>query len=212
METRYQNAVTIPVDNILLQGELVIPAPATAVILFSHGSGSSHRSPRNQKVAQALRDAGFGTLLFDLLTADEDACFSNRFAIDLLTERLIAATRWVESLPETQDCRIGYFGASTGAAAALKAAAQLPAAGAIVSRGGRPDLAMDVLDEVTAPTLLIVGSLDTDVLSMNRQAFVRLNGEKQLEVVEGATHRFEEPGALEQVCGLAKNWFRAQLL
>lgn len=212
MDAQYQNAVTIPADHILLQGELTIPASAPAIILFSHGSGSSHRSPRNRKVAQVLQQAGFGTLLFDLLTAEEDTSFTNRFAIDLLTERLVAATRWVESLPETQDRRIGYFGASTGAAAALKAAAQLPSTGAVVSRGGRPDLAMDVLDEVKAPTLLIVGSLDTDVLAMNRQAFAQLNCKKQLEVVEGATHLFEEPGALETVCTLAKHWFKTQLL
>lgn len=211
MSTRYQNPVMITVGGISLRGELIIPSAANAIVLFSHGSGSSHLSPRNRRVAQALQQAGFGTLLFDLLTPQEDVQYKNRFEVDLLADRLIGATGWLESLPEARDCCMGFFGASTGTAAALKAAAQLPQTGAIVSRGGRPDLAMDVLEDVKAPTLLIVGSLDRDVLALNRQAYARLKGIKQLEIVKGATHLFEEPGTLDQVSMLAKNWFKTYL-
>jgi putative phosphoribosyl transferase len=211
MDTVYEKSVLIPVDGISLQGELVIPHAATAIVIFSHGSGSSHRSPRNREVARVLRLAGFGTLLFDLLTPAEDTHFERRFAIDLLADRLVTATKWLCRVPEARSCRIGYFGASTGAAAALKAAAQMPGTRAVVSRGGRPDLAMDVLDEVKASTLLIVGSFDPHVLTLNREAYDRLTCEKKLEIVDGATHLFEEPGALAQVCLLAKTWFKNHL-
>lgn len=211
MKTRYENPVTIPVEGIELRGKLIIPSEASAIVVFSHGSGSSHLSPRNRVVAQELQHAGFGTLLFDLLTEEEDVFFENRFEIEQLAERLVAVIRWLESLPQAKGCRTGLFGASTGAAAAIKAAARLPQTGAIVSRGGRPDLAMDDLGKVKAPTLFIVGGLDTEVLALNKKAFARLNCEKDLEIVEGASHLFEEPGKLEQVCKLAKNWFIKQL-
>jgi len=203
--------VSIPVGNITLKGELYIPPKVSAVILFSHGSGSSRLSKRNQMVAKYLQQKNFGTLLFDLLTEKEDQYYSNRFDIDLLTKRLAGATKWFERLPAAKDCRIGYFGASTGAASALKAAAYLPLISAIVLRGGRPDLAMNVLEKVEAPTLLIVGSLDYDVLQLNREAYRELNCEKKLEVIEGASHLFEESGMMEQVCEKADEWFEKYL-
>ena len=153
----------------------------------------------------------FGTLLFDLLTEEEDKYYYNRFNIDLLTKRLAGATEWLEKFPAANDCRIGYFGASTGAASALQAAAHLPHIGAVVSRGGRPDFAMDHLQSVEAPTLLIVGRLDTDVLELNKEAYSKLQCEKELEVVEGATHLFEEPGKMEIISELAAAWFEKYL-
>jgi len=208
----YQKEVSIPVGKVVLQGELIMPPEAEAIIIFSHGSGSSRFSVRNRMVATHLQKENFGTLLFDLLTGEEDEEYNNRFNIDLLTQRLAGATLWLEELAVAKDRPIGYFGASTGAASALKAAALLPQIGAVVSRGGRPDLAMDSLRLVKAPTLLIVGGLDRDVLDLNKQAFTQLGGEKKLEVVGGASHLFEETGKMEIVSALAANWFEKYLM
>lgn len=199
---------------VTLEGELVLPANAGGVVLFAHGSGSSRHSPRNQFVAQTIREAGIGTLLFDLLTKEEEAedryTRHLRFDIGLLAERLIDATYWLKG--EFRDLRVGYFGASTGAAAALVAAAELgEVVGAVVSRGGRPDLARDALRRVNAPTLLIVGGLDYPVIELNKQAHAVLHGETKFEIVAEATHLFEEPGALQQVAHLAANWFQTHL-
>lgn len=207
MDIRFHSEVSIPVGKIMLTGKLLIPLKAESIIIFSHGSGSSRFSSRNQLVAKHLNQKNFGTLLFDLLTEGEDNHYHNRFDIDLLTKRLAGATEWLERFPAAKDSRIGFFGASTGAAAALKAAAYLPYISAVVSRGGRPDLVMDNLPEVEAPTLLIVGSLDYDVLKFNKEAYIQLECEKKLEVVAGATHLFEEPGKMEIVSELAGNWF-----
>lgn len=207
MKTRFQEEVNIPVEHTIVKGELTIPVNAHAIIIFSHGSGSSRFSKRNQLVARYLQEKNFGTLLFDLLTEEEDLHFYNRFNINLLTKRLAGVTEWLERLPAAKDCRIGYFGASTGAASALKAASMLPVIEAVVSRGGRPDLAMEILPRVKAPVLLIVGSQDHDVLLLNKEALQKLGGKKQLKVVEGATHLFEEPGAMNIVCDLAAGWF-----
>lgn len=211
MDIRFHKEASIPVGKVTLKGELFIPLKAKAIIVFSHGSGSSRFSKRNQMVAKYMHEKNFGTLLFDLLTEEEDKHYYNRFDIDLLTKRLAGATKWLERLPAAKDCRIGYFGASTGAASALKVAAVLPQINAVVSRGGRPDLAMDELHNVEAPTLLIVGSLDYDVLQLNKEAYIQLECEKKLEVVEGATHLFEEPGKMEIVSELAGNWFEKHL-
>ena len=211
MDIRFHKEVSMPVGKVTLKGELFIPVKANAIIVFSHGSGSSRFSKRNQMVAKYLHEKNFGTLLFDLLTEEEDQHYQNRFNIDLLTKRLAGATEWLEELPAAKDCRIGYFGASTGAASALKAAAILPNVNAVVSRGGRPDLAMDDLHLVEAPTLLIVGSLDYDVLQLNKEAYIQLECEKKLEVVEGATHLFEESGKMEIVSEIAGNWFEKYL-
>ena len=196
-------------------GTLVVPPRARAIVLFAHGSGSSRFSPRNRFVAETLNRAGFATLLFDLLTPEEDAdqARRRRFDIALLAERLIAMTDRVADDPATANLRIAYFGASTGAAAALVAAAERPAlVGAIVSRGGRPDLAGDALERVEAPSLLIVGGEDHQVLGLNRWAQARLRGKSELVVVRGAGHLFEEPGALEEVARLATSWFAAHLV
>jgi predicted alpha/beta-hydrolase family hydrolase len=211
MDYRFHKEVTIPVRNVELRGELVIPLKAEAIVIFSHGSGSSRLSPRNQMVAKSLHEKNFGTLLFDLLTANEDKYYENRFDIELLTRRLTGATLWLEKFPVAKDCRTGYFGASTGAASALKAATYLSQISAIVSRGGRPDLVMENLPDVTAPTLLIVGSLDFDVLKLNKEAYIQLGGDKKLEVVEGATHLFEETGMMEKETNLAVSWFEKHL-
>jgi dienelactone hydrolase len=186
------------------------------VVLFAHGSGSSRFSPRNRAVASALNHSGIATLLIDLLTAEEEAIdrvtAHLRFDIELLAQRLIGATDWLAQAPETHVLRIGYFGASTGAAAALMGAVERPqAVGAIVSRGGRPDLAGSALPHVLAPTLLIVGGDDVPVIEMNRAALAELRCEKRLKIVPGATHLFEEPGALEHVADLARNWFKLYL-
>jgi putative phosphoribosyl transferase len=195
-----------------LEARLSLPEPCRGVVLFAHGSGSSRFSPRNTRVARALQRSGLGTLLFDLLLAGEEAARRNVFDIPLLAERLLMATHWVASDPDTRDLAIGYFGASTGAAAALVAAGQEPSpARAIVSRGGRPDLAGAALPDVTAPTLLIVGGADTQVLALNREALSRMRCERALEIVPGATHLFEEPGTLEAVIDLARDWFIAHL-
>lgn len=211
MSYRFHNEVSFQVNKISLKGELALPEKANAIVVFSHGSGSSRFSNRNRRVAEYLNTKNLGTLLFDLLTEEEDKTYSNRFDIELLSKRLAGAAEWLEKFPAARECRIGFFGASTGAASALQAAAGLPQIGAVVSRGGRPDLAMDHLAKVKAPTLLIVGSLDHDVLEMNRDAYKQLTCEKKLEVVQGATHLFEEPGKMEIVSELAGSWFEKYL-
>ena len=207
------NEVHIPAGRATLAGNLSIPVNATALVLFAHGSGSSRHSPRNQVVARTLNDAGLATLLFDLLTPEEELVDTRtaelRFDIDLLAERLVHATTWVkQQQQQTRDLRIGYFGSSTGGGAALVAAAQLPEdVGAVVSRGGRPDLAGAALPKMQAPTLLIVGGQDDIVIELNEQARNQMRCEVKLEIIPGATHLFEEPGALEQVAKLASDWF-----
>jgi putative phosphoribosyl transferase len=208
----HEQSVTITGDSVALKGMLAIPSRAPGIVLFAHGSGSSRLSPRNNSVARVLREAGLATLLMDLLTEEEDRDYATRFDIDLLTRRLVAATRWLGTQPESRGLSVGYFGASTGAAAALNAASRLgPAIVAVVSRGGRPDLA-DSLDQVRAPTLLIVGGLDTEVITLNEAAYAQLRCEKELTIVPGATHLFEEPGTLEQVAELASRWFTRHLV
>lgn len=203
----------VPIStSVTLEGLLTLPEQASALILFAHGSGSSRYSPRNQFVAQVLHEAGLATLLIDLLTPQEEerdqSSAQLRFDIPLLSERVIGATHWLAACSETAPLRIGYFGASTGAAAALIAAAELPhLVGAVVSRGGRPDLAGEALSRVQAPTLLLVGARDTQVIELNRQAYSVLQGEKRLELIVGATHLFEEPGTLEKVAQRAQQWF-----
>ncbi|GAB4389107.1 MAG: dienelactone hydrolase family protein [Thermodesulfovibrionales bacterium] len=206
-----EEAVRIPVDSVALDGDLHISAGAAAVVVFAHGSGSGRLSPRNRFVAGELRKAGLGTLLFDLLTAEEDSAYENRFDMDLLARRLAAATRWLRGLPEARGLGIGYFGASTGSAAALRAAAELGGIGAVVSRGGRPDMAREALGRVRAPTLLIVGGLDDVVIALNREALGLIKAEKELAIVPGASHLFEEPGKLEEVARLASGWFKRHL-
>jgi putative phosphoribosyl transferase len=206
----------IPSGRVALEGELSVPADAEGIVLFAHGSGSSRHSPRNQFVASTIRDARVGTLLFDLLTREEERIDIHtghlRFDIGLLAERLIDATTWLQEMPDTADLKMGYFGSSTGAAAALVAAANLgDEISAVVSRGGRPDLAGKALLLVTAPTLLIVGGFDHSVIEINEEALAMLRCEKELKIVPGATHLFEEPGALEQVAQLAADWFRRYL-
>ena len=204
--------VTIPVDSVTIEGHLHLPEPVSGVVVFAHGSGSSRHSPRNRFVAEVLYDAGLGTLLLDLLTPEEELQASNVFDIELLARRLAAATTWLTQRPETAESRIGYFGASTGAGAALLAAANPEVnISAVVSRGGRPDLAGSRLDAVTAPTLLIVGGDDHVVLDLNRQALATLRCPKELAVVAGATHLFEEPGTLSEVAFLARDWFSRYL-
>lgn len=209
-------SISIEADAVALRGFVEIPDGARGVALFAHGSGSSRCSPRNNYVAQALREAQVGTLLFDLLTAEEErldeATRELRFDIQLLTRRLVGATRWAQTQPELSHLAFGYFGASTGAAAALCAAACTPTVRAVVSRGGRPDLAGSALVHVRAATLLIVGGDDLEVLALNRRALAQLTCEARLEIVPGATHLFEEPGALEQVASLAAKWFERHLV
>lgn len=212
MDFRYNSEVDIETGTVILQGELTVPLNAEGLIIFSHGSGSSRMSPRNRMVASYLHEQHFGTLLFDLLTAEEDGHYQNRFDIRLLAERLYNVTKWLEKHPAALGCSFGYFGASTGAASALLAAAALPEIAAVVSRGGRPDLAMDALHKVTAPTLLIVGGEDRVVLELNQQAFEQLTCIKRLDIVEGATHLFEEEGKMEIVEQLAAKWFTKYLL
>ncbi|MCL5025847.1 MAG: dienelactone hydrolase family protein [Chloroflexi bacterium] len=207
-----ERSVRVLAGRVTLDGNLGVPANPRGVVLFAHGSGSGRFSPRNRYVAQELRAAGLATLLIDLLTADEEVVDAQtrhlRFDIPLLAERLVGATDWLLDNPDTRDLSIGYFGASTGAGAALVAAVERPdAVGAIVSRGGRPDLAGDALARVRAPTLLIVGGYDLQVITINREALKVLPGENKLAIVPGATHLFEEPGALEEVTRLAREWF-----
>jgi len=203
----FSQLVNIPSGPVTLEGMLELPEDASGIVLFAHGSGSSRLSPRNNYVARVLRDAGLGTLLIDLLTQHEDADYATRFDIPLLTRRLLAATRWLQNEARTKSLSIGYFGASTGAAAALQAAGEDGVA-AVVSRGGRPDLAgEEALGKVAAPTLLIVGGFDDVVIGLNQAAYRLLKCEKELVIVPGATHLFEEPGTLEQVAKHAANWF-----
>jgi dienelactone hydrolase len=208
--------VRIPVRTVVLEGDLRIPHQAPGIVLFARGSGSGRHSPRNQFVARSLQATGLGTLLFDLLTRDEEAVDlvtrHLRFDIGLLAERLVAASRWLRTVPAMRAPAIGYFGASTGGGAALVAAAELgDEIGAVVSRGGRPDLAGEALVRVRTPTLLIVGGRDEAVIELNRQALALLRCEKQLRIVPGATHLFEEPGTLEEVARLAGEWFGRHL-
>lgn len=207
-----QSPVRISAPPVVLDGSLALPVGTCGVVLFAHGSGSSRHSPRNRYVAEVLHQGGLGTLLFDLLTQDEEQIDARtaelRFDIPLLTQRLVGATDWLASRPATRDLSVGYFGASTGGGAALVAAAERPrVVGAVVSRGGRPDLAGSALARVQAPTLLIVGGEDTPVILMNSEALSQLRCEKKLEIVPGATHLFEEPGTLEAVAQLAREWF-----
>lgn len=209
--------VAVRTGQIALAGTLTVPARPRGVVLFAHGSGSSRFSPRNRLVAGELNGARLATLLIDLLTPDEEAVDLRtralRFDIGLLAQRLVGSTNWLQAHPGTRGLPIGYFGAGTGAAAALVAAARLPGeVGAIVSRGGRPDLAGDALARVRAPTLLIVGGSDTPVIALNEEGFAALSGEKRLEIVPGASHLFEEPGALEAVARLARDWFTRYLV
>lgn len=211
------NEIFIPLKEVKLGGELNLPPGATSIVLFAHGSGSSRLSPRNQFVARALRQSGkVGTLLFDLLTAEEEETEAYtrhlRFNIPLLAERLIGATHWVLDRGGTRDMNVGYFGSSTGAAAALVAAAELrDIVSAVVSRGGRPDLAGDALGHVRAPTLLVVGGSDKQVITLNEEAYYLLHCERALRIVPGATHLFEEDGALEKVSQMASDWFANHL-
>lgn len=206
-----EHSMVIPVGSVQLAGDLAIPIDASGIVLFAHGSGSSRHSPRNRCVAQILRASGLATLLMDLLTPAEESIDLRtrhlRFDIGLLAERLSGATDWLSQQPQTHLLRVGYFGASTGAAAALLAAVDRPTVGAIVSRGGRPDLAGSALARVTAPTLLIVGGNDVPVIAMNQAALAQLRVEKRLEIIPHATHLFEEPGALAEVARLASQWF-----
>lgn len=204
-----ESPLQVQVDGVDLPGELTLPDVVGGVVLFAHGSGSSRHSPRNRRVVRELAAAGVGTFLFDLLTPDEDRDYAKRFDIALLSTRLAVATEWFERRPVAAGIPLGYFGASTGAAAALEAAARLgPRIRAVVSRGGRPDLVgAQSLGKVTAPTLLIVGGEDREVLAMNRAALGRLHCQKALRVVAGATHLFEEPGALDEAAALASEWF-----
>jgi putative phosphoribosyl transferase len=204
--------IRLPAGRSTLDGNLTVVDQASALVLFAHGSGSSRHSPRNQFVARTLNDTGLATLLFDLLTPEEELVDTRtakfRFDIDLLAKRLVHATTWAKRQQQTRDLRIGYFGSSTGGGAALVAAAQLPDdVGAVVSRGGRPDLAAAALPKVQAPTLLIVGGQDEIVIELNEQARNQMRCKVKVEIIPGATHLFEEPGALEQVAKLASNWF-----
>src|SRR6058998_2928590 len=206
------NEVKIRAGRAVLSGNLNIPKDASALVFFAHGSGSSRHSPRNQYVARTLNEAGLATLLFDSLTPEEEAIDmqtgEHRFNIRLLAERLVHATKWAKQQEQTSNLRTGYFGSSTGGAAALVAAAELPQdAGAVVSRGGRPDLAGEALPKVEAPTLLIVGGNDDVVIELNEAARDQMRCEVKLEIVPGATHLFEEPGTLEKVAQLASDWF-----
>ncbi len=211
-----EKLVVIATESVRLEGNLVVPQTAQGIVLFAHGSGSSRQSPRNRAVAKVMQRAGLATLLFDLLTSEEEKIDLRtrhlRFDIGLLASRLIGATNWLAQYPDTHNLKVGYFGASTGAAAALIAAADEPQkVSAVVSRGGRPDLAGTALTRVQAPTLLIVGGYDFPVIEMNQEAMAQLGSEKQLQIIPKATHLFEEPGALEEVALLATQWFQKYL-
>jgi dienelactone hydrolase len=212
-----ESEVTVEADKVTLGGTLALPDKAAGIVLFAHGSSSSRHSPRNRYVAQVLQSKGVGTLLFDLLTSEEESIdqynAALRFDIPFLAKRLVGATEWILRRPDTNTLKVGYFGASTGAAAALVAAAELPdTIAVVVSRGGRPDLAEDALASVRAPTLLIVGGDDVPVIAMNQGALAKLRcPEKKLVIVPGATHLFEEPGTLEEVARLAAEWFAQHL-
>src|ERR1700704_1259359 len=228
-QTVEEQFVRVPAGEVMLDGNLTLPEESRAIVLFAHGSGSSRHSPRNRYVARLLNEAKLSTLLIDLLSLDEEVIDARtaqlRFDIGLLAERLVAATDWLAQFPDTRQLRIGHFGASTGAAAAVVAAGGGPrggggevsaavrpdVVGAIVSRGGRPDLAGAALPHVRAPTLLIVGGNDGQVIELNRTALAQMRSEKQLVIVPGATHLFEEPGALDEVARLARDWFHRHL-
>lgn len=216
MDLRIDHGVSFKAGNARLEGEVKVPEGATGIVIFAHGSGSSRHSPRNQFVAEIIRRGGVGTFLFDLLTTQEEIedryTGHLRFDIGFLAERLMEATKWIMDEEEMQNLRIGYFGSSTGAAAALVGAAQMSdIVAAVVSRGGRPDLAGDSLPLVTAPTLLIVGGDDDVVIKLNEEAYALLNCEKRLKIIPGATHLFEEPGTLDHVASFASEWFRQKL-
>jgi putative phosphoribosyl transferase len=201
--------ITIPLSSVQLRGDLVVPENAIGIVIFSHGSGSSRLSPRNRQVAESIQKQGMGTFLFDLLTEEEDVVYENRFNIDLLVSRLIEATEWLMENINVQGLPIGYFGASTGAASAFRAAAYFGNnIAALVSRGGRPDLALSTLHLVTAPTLLIVGQLDVPIILMNKQAYDELESIKEMKIIPGAKHLFEEPGKLDEVADLAIEWYK----
>jgi alpha-beta hydrolase superfamily lysophospholipase len=203
-----RNEVAITIGNKVLKGQLNIPEKASGLVLFSHGSGSSRHSPRNQYVAEILEQNGLATFLFDLLTETEDRLYENRFDIDLLTERLIEVTKWVGTEPATSALPLCYYGASTGAASALRAAAHFGSRiKAVVSRGGRPDLALAQLPQVTSPTLLIVGGWDHVVIALNDQAYQKLRCPRKMEIIPEASHLFEEPGKLEEVARKSVQWF-----
>lgn len=204
--------ISIPLPSVVLKGELALPENTLGVVTFSHGSGSSRFSPRNMMVGELMQEQGIGTFLFDLLTEEEDRDYENRFNIDLLVSRLIDATEWLMQHKMTKNLPVGYFGASTGAASALRAAAYFGKnIKAVVSRGGRPDLALNALPMVTAPTLLIVGQLDVPEIKMNKMAFDQLQGIKEMKIIPGATHLFEEPGKLLEVADMAIAWFKEYL-
>lgn len=202
----------IPLSSVTLKGDLIIPENARGIVIFSHGGGSSRFSSRNRMVAELIQKQNIGTFLFDLLTEEEDELYENRFNIDLLSDRLIETTQWLMDYKSTSDLPIGYFGASTGAASALRAAAYFKTKiKAVVSRGGRPDLAITELPQVTAPTLLIVGGLDVAVIGMNKMAYDQLESVKEMKIIPGATHLFEEPGKLLEVAELAMVWYKRYL-
>jgi putative phosphoribosyl transferase len=216
MKIALERSVELPLGEVDLNGDLTLPVGARGVVVFAHGSGSSRMSPRNRFVARQLQEAGLGTLLMDLLSPGEESIDIRtrhlRFDIDLLAGRLVGSIDWLRAQPETSALKVGCFGASTGAAAALVAAAERPlAVGAVVSRGGRPDLAGDALGRVLAPTLFIVGGEDDAVVELNVEALRHLNCPNALKIVPGATHLFEEPGTLETVARLASDWFRQHL-
>ena len=205
--------IDIALSEVILKGDLVLPKKAIGIVIFSHGSGSSRLSSRNRLVAETLQQQGIGTFLFDLLTEEEDRNYENRFNIDLLTSRLIETTHWLLEDTEAKDLPLGYFGASTGAASALRAAAHFrKTIKAVVSRGGRPDLALSELHLVTAPTLLIVGGDDVPVIGMNKLAYDALVCLKEMKIIPGATHLFEEPGKLLEVSELAIEWYKKYLV
>jgi dienelactone hydrolase len=214
MSEAFDKLVHIPADNVHIEGMLELPANARGIILFAHGSGSSRHSPRNNYVARILHSGGMGTLLMDLLTSEEDMDYQVRFDIPLLTRRLLAATHWLQTEQQVKHLPIAYFGASTGAAAALQAAAVIGnKIKAVVSRGGRPDLAgADDLSMVIAPTLLLIGGLDDIVIELNQEAYSHMHCTKHISIIPGATHLFEEPGTLETVASLASDWFRQYLI
>jgi putative phosphoribosyl transferase len=207
----FSQEVKMEVDNETLDGILAVPHDAKGIVIFSHGSGSGRFSPRNKLVAERLHDQQIGTLLLDLLTPAEDRVNTNRFDIALLAHRLVGVTQWLEQFEACDGCAMGYFGASTGAASALKASTYLPQLKAIVSRGGRPEMAADILNKVQCPTMLIVGSRDEDVVRLNEQAYGILTCEKRFEVVDGASHLFEEDGKMDNVIELASSWFNKYL-
>ena len=216
MTAREEGLVHVPIGSKTLAGNLLVPQGATGLVLFAHGSGSSRFSSRNRRVAAFLREGALGTLLIDLLTPDEERIDERtahlRFDINMLADRLVGAMEWLAQNPDTKQLPIGLFGASTGGGAALVAAARRPErVAAVVSRGGRPDLAGDALPLVKAPSLLIVGGDDGPVIGMNRDAYDRMNGVRKLEIIPGASHLFEEPGTLERVAELAREWFQTHL-